>query len=234
MKRLEQRIDSMKLRTWAKSAWILWEHEWSFYWPIIRKFGDDAFSVTNGGNGPEMSEPFFPIPHLTGVHCLGFVLSRENFERLTKGSTLDFPDICCGCSDPSTRRVSASPHRRFTLRDVPVCDRCYGEQRDGSAPVLATLNPVPCGKLQSINLVAKSPLFLRETAARNNAGELLPPWFFYDDDDITGMRHAFCILHRWFDKLYGSTNEEREELLKSSPPGWKAWIEMALRTHPAC
>gem|GEM_PF-3617496 len=223
----------MKLRTLAKTAWILWQvHEWS-YWPIIRKFGDDVFSIVDNENRPETSEPSFAIPHLTGVHGVGFVLSRENFERLTTNSTLDFPDVCCGCNAASTRRVPASPHRRFTLHDVPICNGCYEKQRDGTAPILATPQTVPSGKLQSINIAAQSLLFLRETDERNDAGELLPPWFFYDDDDINGMRSAFGVLHPWWEKFRRSTREERDELLKSCPPGWKAWIDMALRFHSA-
>lgn len=209
----------------TKWAWILWNYDWSFYWPIMRKFGSDAFSISDGGTGPAIPDPLCRFPQVSGVGCLGLVLSKENFERVTNRSTLDFPEICCGCGEPASQRISASRHRRFTLREVPICDRCQAQLRDRTAPLLV-LTHFESGKLQSIVLVAKSHAFLRETVARNDAGENLPPWFWYDDDDITGMRYAFGPCRRWYDQLCASSDAEREELLQSCPPGWRAWLHL--------
>lgn len=225
----------MSLRSLVAVAKILWqEFDWQFYWPIICKFG--VSPPPREMPGSELATCSVDVPHFSGLYFVGLTLSRENYERLTTGALFDCPAICCGCGQPTNDRLAVSPQRergaqiRLSIPDVPVCESCRSKQRDRTAPLIVTPKGEG-GKLLSLLLISRSSVFLNETARRNDAGELLPPWFWRPDDDIQYMRYAFSLHHRWWKMFREFTAAEREEYLKSWPASdaWQAWLQLSTR-----
>lgn len=194
----------MNLRLLAKAAWILaTQNEFRLHWSIMRKFGSAAFSTADGGTGPICADPRVGWPgDLPGICMGGFIFSRENFERLEASNTLLFPALCCGCDEPTDQhaevnaRFEGSKRGRFPLKQIPTCQPCQKAQADGSAPLLVKLQ-MEGHKFESALLVAKSPSFLLQTRDLNDAGKLLPPWFWSSGNEFRDMRFSYRYSAWW-------------------------------------